>query len=381
MPPQASIAQILQNNHVPILVVGIVFSALSFVLGLAAWFLSSAGPGGGLHWASRRIVRILIALALVVAILGYPLTGLAVGYTVKKTTVKYTAIGPSARCDRGSLQIEGSTAFAPIMTMVATEYQLLCPQAQITVTGDGSGQGLSDLEGGKNPPGMAMYDGVPMEKVRPGFGYKKVGDLILAMVGYDGPNPGPHPLPGAIFRQGPGMGLSQAAITQAFSGGGSNIPGLPGVPVQTLGRAGNSGTREAFIVNVANHKAADGTVKPSADSTLDLLARVNLTPREIGYIPDMIGYAEADALPYFPNVREIAIESGGMGYLPTRANALAGKYAFLATERLYTKGRPTGLAADLISFLISTAENAQLRDTSFIGCADLAGSSALKGSC
>ena len=49
---------------------------------------------------------------------------------------------------------------------------------------------------------------------------------------------------------------------------------------------------------------------------------------------------------------------------------------FGATEHLYTDGTPAAgsLTADFLSFLQSAAVTAQLRDTSFIGCADLSGS-------
>jgi phosphate transport system substrate-binding protein len=76
-------------------------------------------------------------------------------------------------------------------------------------------------------------------------------------------------------------------------------------------------------------------------------------------------------------VREIAVN----GHLPTRQNALDGDYSFLATEHLFTRGQPTGLAKDLIDFLTSPAENNQLRSTSFISCADLAASATLKDDC
>ena len=148
-----------------------------------------------------------------------------------------------------------------------------------------------------------------------------------------------------------------------------------GYDIKTVGRPRNSGTREAFIQAVAGgNNKANGTV-PTEGTTMDLLGYVDTTP-------DSIGYAEADALPFFQNVREIAIDTGGTGYgyLPTRANALDGAYKFLATEHLYTNGPPTGLAADLISFLTSSPEVAQLRGTSFIGCADLAGT-ALSADC
>jgi len=102
---------------------------------------------------------------------------------------------------------------------------------------------------------------------------------------------------------------------------------------------------------------------------MDLLTYVDQTPAAIGY-------AEADALPFFPDVGAIPVN----GYEPTRANALDGRYTFLATEHLYTNGIPSGLVAGLISFLASQPVTDQLRDTSYIACADLGGSK-LDGAC
>jgi hypothetical protein len=97
---------------------------------------------------------------------------------------------------------------------------------------------------------------------------------------------------------------------------------------------------------------------------LGLLTYVNKTKRAMGY-------AEADALPFFPSVAAIPISVNGVGYEPTRRNTLNGDYSFYATEYLYTNGVPRGLEGDIINFLTSKAVTAQLRDTSFISCSDL----------
>jgi ABC-type phosphate transport system substrate-binding protein len=106
---------------------------------------------------------------------------------------------------------------------------------------------------------------------------------------------------------------------------------------------------------------------------LGLLTYVNNTRHAIGY-------AEADALPFFPSVAAIPISVNGVGYEPTRFNTLNGNYSFCASEYLYTNGTPGGLEADVIDFLMSKAVAAQLRDTSFISCSDL-GKSNLSSAC
>jgi ABC-type phosphate transport system substrate-binding protein len=138
-----------------------------------------------------------------------------------------------------------------------------------------------------------------------------------------------------------------------------------------VGRSGVSGTRQAFVHYVlgGSDKAESGAgLCPAADknsvcvedTTMDLLAYVSRKWYSIGY-------AEADALLFFPNVRVIPIS----GVAPTRANVLSGRYRFVATEHLYTRGAPKPLAAAFIKFLTSNTVTADLRRHMFIGCSGL----------
>jgi hypothetical protein len=137
-----------------------------------------------------------------------------------------------------------------------------------------------------------------------------------------------------------------------------------------------SGTRLAFAreVLLGSNDTAEQNAGPCPaannnpvcleDTTMDLLAYLNSKWYSIGY-------AEADALLFFPNVGVIPIS----GVAPTRANVLSGRYKFVATEHLYTRGAPTGLTADFIKFLTSSTVTAELRRGHlFIGCSDLPGS-------
>ena len=137
-----------------------------------------------------------------------------------------------------------------------------------------------------------------------------------------------------------------------------------------VGRQAGSGTAAAFSSDVLQGQYATAGTCPQPrgvcdeTTTLKLLTYVNKTHFAIGY-------AEADALPFFPRVGAIPISMNGVGYAPTRLNALNGHYSYYATEYLYTKGVPAGLEADIINFLMSNAVATQLRDTSFISCSDV----------
>jgi len=304
-----------------------------------------------------RVRRVLIAAVALSAV-----AGVVIGVTLANR-----ALAPAPVCASGQVEIEGSTAFAPVFNQVATEYEQHCPGAQITVRGTGSVQGLTDLEQNQGTtPLIAMYDGLPEQPPDPRFVQRPVGVIIFAVVGN-------RSLPANLFAVGSGGGLTDAQITRAYAD--PHAGGLDFVPV---GRSSVSGTRAAFVRDVLNgNDAAEqgGGRCPSArgvclePTTMDLLTYVDQTP-------GAIGYAEADALPFFPDVGAIPVN----GYEPTRANALDGHYTFLATEHLYTNGIPSGLVADLISFLASQPVTDQLRDTSYIACADLGGSK-LDGAC
>ncbi|HEY2443784.1 MAG TPA: substrate-binding domain-containing protein [Streptosporangiaceae bacterium] len=290
-----------------------------------------------------RRVRLIVATAAVVTLL--------VGFVVGVKLANH-ALTPDPVCASGTVDFDGSTAFAPILNEVATEYEQDCPRAQIIVKADGSAIGLTQLEqnGKTSPPVVAMYDGLP--SASPGASYRvlPVGVIIFAMVGN-------ADLPPRLFTAGSG-GMTDAQIARAFEDPAGGTPAL-----SPVGRSDISGTREAFYSDVLHSSGASVTYARSERGTMGVLGYVNETQ-------NAIGYAEADALPFFPEVRAIPIN----GYAPSRANVLNGHYDFLAAEHLYTSGRPSGLAADVIDFLTSRAVTTQLRDTSFIGCPDLGGS-------
>jgi hypothetical protein len=346
--------------------------------------------GGGFEPYSWRRRRFWLRAAAVVA------AGLVVSVVIVLLVSRGSGPGTHLACDSGSVSFKGSTAFAPIVKEVADLYEQACPRAKIIVRAVGSGQGLDDLNHQKSgptsgPPIVAMYDGQPPNaSLRRGDVSRAVGVLIFDVVG------NLH-LPRPLFQKWHGMTASQ--IAQAFADpqeAAKLFSARRFVPVgrctvsrthsmvsgtRCTGSGTLSGTRQAFVQDVlGGNDTAEQNAGPCPaanknsvcleDTTMDLLAYVNRKWYSIGY-------AEADALPYFPNVGAIPIN----GYAPTQANALHGYYTFVATEHLYTKGAPAGLTKDFINFLTSSTVTAELRrGHSFIGCSDLGGS-ALRSRC
>jgi phosphate transport system substrate-binding protein len=309
--------------------------------------------------ANPRRFRVGLAAAIVLALV----FGVAGGVALANR-----ALTPAPTCAPGQIDFAGSTAFAPIMNEVATEYEQDCPEAQITISPVGSSEGLSDLEHANKTPVVAMSDGLPQQLPGPQYVGQPVGVIIFAVVGNR------ESLPPNLFAAGFGGGMSAAQIAQVYE-----HPATAGNTFVPVGRPAGSGTRNEFTRDVLHSQYASAGSCPrlrgvcDEAATLDLLTYVNDTEHAIGY-------AEADALPFFPSVAAIPISVNGVGYEPTRGNTLNGNYSFYATEYLYTNGIPSGLEADVIDFLTSRAVAAQLRDTSFISCPDLSRSK-LTGAC
>lgn len=263
---------------------------------------------------------------------------------------------PDPTCATGSLDIEGSTAFAPIMNQVVTDYERRCTQAHITISAVGSLEGLTDLEHGK--PALVMYDGDPPAPPGPPVTSRPAGVVIFSVVGN-------RSLAPSLFT----AGMTSQAIAETFEH-------PRGSGYSPVGRTPLSGTREAFVQHIlgnddAAEKNARGCPPPGRPATRACLETT--TMQVLTYInqtPGAIGYAESDALPFFPSVATIPVN----GHAPTRDNVLGGNYTFDATEHLYAKGKPSGLEADVIAFLNSPAESARLSGAGFIPCQDLGGS-------
>lgn len=271
-------------------------------------------------------------------------------------------ITPDPDCAIGALTVQGSTAFAPIANNVANEYEDACAGASITIAAVGSGRGLDDLRRHPAPGVIAMTDGEEGGNT-PGLRVRAVGLVIFAVV---------------ANKNLKLSDLTTAQLRDLFRAKPSSANGS----FVVVGRANGSGTRRAFEQTVLGTRSTDfpnSASCPDERPSTPVACTVNTTMDLLTYIertPNAIGYAEADALTYFPNVRTLSID----GTQATRSATLDGSYHFVATEYLYTAGQPRGLTADYLAFLTSDPMTARLREHSYVGCSELSGT-ALAGQC
>jgi ABC-type phosphate transport system substrate-binding protein len=281
--------------------------------------------------------------------------GAALGLAITLWLVTGGSNEEKPNCAGGVLTLEGSTAFAPIAADVVNDYESQCTAASSEVSAIGSKEGVDALKHNPIPDAIAMSDG-PYPGDTSGLTVYRVGIVFFAVV---------------ANRDSVPSSLSPSQLRDIFTY-------YPSGNYIAVGRVRGSGTRAALEENVlgperkafpANSPCPTPSQKPAPiwiactmNTTMDLLSYINQTPHAIGY-------AEADALAFFPNVSVVAIN----GALPTRDAVLKGLYPFVATEYLYTVKDPSALTKDYIEFLTSHTVTVQLRDRDFIGCSDLPG--------
>lgn len=262
-----------------------------------------------------------------------------------------------ATCSRGTLEVAGSSAFSPLVHQVKEAYQDQCADADVVLRATDSADGLARLRASPTAERIAMVDTVAQEGIeRPGLDAHRVGVLVYAVVAHRNLA---DRMDGDLWDEG----LDQDRLARIFTG-------RAGHGTVAVIRSAGSGTREAFDRKVTGRQPAKGVPRCrdrvarvcSVGSTIELLDFVNRTP-------GAIGYAEAAALPFFPNVRTVPVN----GTPPTKENVLSGDYGFWASEVLYTRENATGPTRNFLDFLRSRGVSRLLEGQGFLPCRELTG--------
>ncbi|MER6088398.1 substrate-binding domain-containing protein [Streptomyces bluensis] len=303
------------------------------------------------RWATAIVVTLVAALSL------------GSGVYANNESLKLDATCSQAR----RLTVTGSTAFSPLAHQVKEAYEEQCPETDVALEANGSSKGLEELRSNTAAETIAMVDTVAGQEPEKGLDAHHVGVIVFAVVANQS----------LAQDLGPGQslwdrGLTQDQLGQIFTGGGfRNEDGrLAETPVAVV-RDYGSGTRDAFEARVTGGKvrtsapactndSTGSTGVCSVSSTMELLDYVNRTK-------NAIGYAETDALPFFPNVRTVPINSTP----PTKENVLDGDYPFWASEILYTREGAAGLTLNFVDFLRSRGVSKLLEGRGFLPCREL----------
>jgi phosphate transport system substrate-binding protein len=262
------------------------------------------------------------------------LTACSVSVSDISSTVKTSGTAPKIAGASGKIAVDGSSALAPLFTSAAAEFDS-ANGTSTTVTPNGSGTGLKDVNAGATQIGMSDVYAVEKEPT-PGA-YSKLADHQVAVVSFT--------LIVNNDLKGKVGNLTKSEIQQIYLGQVTNWSqiGGPNEIITVVNRPTTSGTRSTFKKWVLDGKNESNSGAIAQDNTGAVVQTIAQTPGAIGYVTT--GFAITN-----PNkVSPICIDGGK----PTATDISAGKYPFWGVEHAYTNGPAAGAPKALLQYVLS----------------------------
>lgn len=247
--------------------------------------------------------------------------------------------GPVSSGQKQTLKISGSTTVLPIAQAAADAYMKAHPDADIQVSGGGSGVGIQQIGAKTVDIGMSSRDVTSAEMAKyPSFVITPIAQDGIAMI----VNPA-NTIQSLNFDQIRQIYLGN--ITKWSQISGADVPGTND-QIVVVGRDSASGTRVYFEQTILPVNASPIATMQALNSNGAVLQNVAQTPDAIGYVS--IGFVSSSikALPIVDSKTNTVIA-------PTIDNVKTRTYPISRNLYLITNGQPTGLSGDFIKFLLS----------------------------
>lgn len=284
-------------------------------------------------------------------VLGILLTGALI------TSLLIKPQDPSIPCASGSITINGSSAFKPVMDTVTREYAESCADARFTVEGSGSIGGVRALsEPGVNPDEVAAVSDGESPAAPPDLRATPIAVVLYSLVVHDSAGlPGNNLMPDQV------RGIFQGQYQSWKQLGGNDVP------IRIVAREGDSGTRKTLEENFlapnsqgtrSSYNCVDRNLQ--APTTLCELGKTKDVLDTVASTPGAIGYADE------PDSKRARNHSQSIGVVTIdgkypEISAIEQGYTFWTTEYLYTKGEPADGSA-LAEFIRYLETNDRARD-------------------
>jgi phosphate transport system substrate-binding protein len=261
-----------------------------------------------------------------------------------------TTAASASTGQKQTIRISGSTTVLPIAQAAADKYMAAHPDADIQISGGGSGVGVQAIGAKTVDIGMSSREVTKDEMA-------KYPSFVITPVAQDGVaiivNPA-NTIPYITLDQAKGIYLGK--ITKWSEITGADVPGTNN-QIVIVGRDSASGTRTYFDQTVLGTATATNKMleKNSNGAVLQTVAQ---TPGAVGYVS--IGFVSKDvkALPIWYNAQKII--------LPTIANVKDLSYPMSRDLYMITNGQPSGLSGDFINYILSADGQKIVADQGYV---------------
>lgn len=282
-----------------------------------------------------------------------PTTSTSAAAAATQVAVPATTAAPAVSttaAQKQTITVTGSTTVLPIAQAAADAYMKLHPEANIQISGGGSGVGVQAIGAKTVDIGMSSRDVTTAELA-------KYPGLDIITVAHDG-------IAVIVNPQNTIQYITLDQVSQIYTGKITKWTQITGAEVPNtnnqivlIGRDSSSGTRSYFDETVLKSVTPAKTMLEQ-NSNGAVAQSVAQTPGAIGYVS--IGYLTPDvkALPIWYNSDKIIT--------PSISTVKDKTYPVHRDLYMITNGQPTGLAKDYLDYILSADGQKIVTDQGYV---------------
>ncbi len=253
--------------------------------------------------------------------------------------------------NKKNITIKGSDTMVHLMSTLAEAYMKKNPEAQVSVTGGGSGTGIAALINGTTDICASSRDIQQKEKDQ---AKEKNINPVEKVIAFDGIAIVVHP-------ENPIKDITLEQLKKIYTGAYKNWKeiGGPDQPLTVLSRESNSGTYVFFQEHVLGKENYAPTVKlmPASSS---IVQSVSADKWSIGYVG--LGYTKEGNIKVVP----VKKDDSSPAVIPTHATVLDKTYSIARPLYLYFNGEPAGNLKLLLDYAMSADGQKIVEETGYI---------------